>query len=86
MKLIDVKGKTLRRKDKIRDKKGKLIEHLPRGNYGMEKSSGSGLPTHPPSHQGIIQDSGSLGFRFPYGCGAAGALNPLPLTIRLIVL
>ena len=51
----------------------------------MEKSSGLGLPTYPPSHRGIILDSGLSGFRFPYGCGAAGALNPLPLPIRLFM-
>ena len=42
----------------------------------MDRSSGLGLPTHPPSRHSINHDSDCLGFRSLHGCGAAGDSHP----------
>jgi hypothetical protein len=68
--LIDLTRKKLRRKEM------NLMEDLPRGIYGLEKSSGSGPPTHPPSHRGITQDSGIIRLSFPSRLRGSGGFQP----------
>jgi len=55
--------------------------------FVFDRSSGSGLPTYPPSHHDITHDSGLfLGFRSLHGCGAAGDFHSSSLIsfLRLI--
>jgi hypothetical protein len=48
----------------------------------LDRSSGFGLPTYPPSHYGITHNSGICftGFRSLHGCGAAEDFNLSSLT------